>query len=51
VTSPQLRDLLELNMRMHDAHSRRIDNLWRAIALLALMSVLTIMAICVMGVK
>lgn len=45
--SDKLKEVLEQNIRMHDAHAHRFDNLWRAIGLLFLLQVVTIMWACI----
>jgi lipopolysaccharide export LptBFGC system permease protein LptF len=44
----ELREWLEQNLLMHDAHRASIMRLWRAIALLFLLQVMTIMG-CVIA--
>ena len=45
--TPQLKEVLERNVEMHDAHRASIMRLWGAIAVLFVLQVVSVMALCV----
>lgn len=42
-----LKEVLERNVEMHDAHRASIMRLWGAIAMLFVLQVATVMAVCI----